>query len=146
MQLTLKELHTIGENRYYHYVSKKLFIFFCSALIWAIVCIAAAYAIGIVKPAILKSTINQRILAGAQIISQSDEVAITVENGDTYVGNVRLPKEEKTNDFSIPFIVISLAPMTAFFCYFGYHVFKAGEAGAYFAEDCIKKGDTICST
>jgi hypothetical protein len=68
-----------------------------------------------------------------------------VENGNTYVGNVRLPQEEKVNDISMLFLIVSLAPMGAFGTYFGYHSFKAAEAGTLFVEDCIKKGDTACS-
>lgn len=138
MEFTFEEIRSIGERRYYHKVAKKLFITFIICILWAVGCITIAYALDIVKPSLSKFSINSQTLFSAQMLGKSQDVPVTVENGNIYVGDIRLP-EKKLNDFSNPFIAISLGPLAVFLCYFGYHTFKAGEAGTAFAEDWINK-------
>lgn len=144
MKLTMRDVRIIGESRYWHSVSKKLFICTISSIGWAILCTIAIYAMGMVNPIMATVTVNPRILASAQIISQTQDVPVTVEGNNIYLGSVRLPKEEpQPKDFTIPFTLISMGPMVILFAYFAYQSFKAGEAGTTLVEEWIKDGATV---
>lgn len=146
MKLTMRDIRIIGESRYWHKVSNKLFIFLVSALGWALLCVLATYLMGMVKPTLATFTINPRILASAQVMTQTQNVPVTIEGQNVYLGDIRLPKEDPPpKDFTIPFILISMAPLTCFMGYFSYHAFKAGEAGTTLIEEWIRDGVTVIS-
>lgn len=123
--LTPQEIRTIGENRYWNTVAKKLFILVICSTIWAIGCIAIVYSMGMVVNE-HTYTIKSYML---ETYGSQKEVTVTVENGDAYLQDFRLPEPSKRQDISVPFGILILTPMVITFMYFCYCSFKAGQAG-----------------
>ena len=122
------EIRTIGENRYWHTVAKKLNIAMLCSIAWAGICIGTVYMLGLVATE-HTYTIKPYMLETYQ---SQEELTVTAENGNIYMEDFKLPEPSPKKDISIPFGIITLLPMTGTLVYMGYCHQKASQAGEDF--------------
>lgn len=129
--LSAKEIQTIGQDRYWKTVNKRIFIFMAISIAWAVGLIIAAYSIGIV-------TDQQSYVIKPYMIETygyQEELHITIEGRDVYLEDFRLPDPAAKQDISLPFIAIAGLPMAITFTYFCYCGYKAEQAGLKLLEE-----------
>lgn len=137
---TPKEIRMIGEDRYWHPMAKKLFIMVVISLVWPIACIITAYGLNIVTKVDTYAIKPYMITPYAA----QTELKVTVENGQIYMEDFRLPtKDAKKEDASLAFTIIAFIPLTITFLYFLYCSFKASEAADAFLADWYKNHTEI---
>jgi hypothetical protein len=142
MELTARDIRIIGESRYWHQVSRKLFFLFLAAMIWMAGCMIVVFQLGMVRSS-ASYTITPRIMDAITAMSKGEEITVVIENGQPYVEDVKIPATEEKKDFSLIFVFISCSPAAAVFIYWCYCTFQAQEAGTKLMNEWIKNRTVI---